>query len=168
MVNLSRRTLVAAAAAFAVTSRPGFAANPRVIGWEDLIPPGVPYAEIIGEGEMDAIKDTWLPEFDENATKLNKKLHGAYIKMPGYMLPIDMSAAGVTSFIMVPYAGACIHTPPPPANQLVFVESKKPWPSESLWDPVWVTGRMRHQLQYTSVADIGYAMEANLIEIYEW
>lgn len=167
-MDLSRRTLVTAAAAFAATPRAGFAASARVIGWEDLIPPGIPYSEIIGEGKMDAIKDTWLPEFDKNATKLNKDLHGAYIKMPGYMLPVDMSAAGVTSFIMVPYAGACVHTPPPPANQLVFVESKKPWPGESLWDPVWVTGRMRHELQYTSLADIGYAMEADLIEAYEW
>jgi hypothetical protein len=167
-MTLSRRNLVAAAAAFAATPRASFAATARVLGWEDLIPPGVPYAEIIGEGEMDAIKDTWLPEFDENATKLNKELHGAYIKMPGYVLPIDMSNAGVTSFIMVPYVGACIHTPPPPANQLVFVDSKKPWPSEKLWDPVWVTGRMRHELQSTSIADIGYALEAELIEVYEW
>jgi hypothetical protein len=167
-MNLSRRTLVTAAAAFAATPRASWAETARVIGWEDLIPPGVPYAEIIGEGEVDAIKDTWLPEFDENATKLNKKLHGAYIKMPGYVLPIDMSTAGVTSFIMVPYVGACIHTPPPPANQLVFVDSQKPWPSDKLWDPVWVTGRMRHELQSTSVADIGYALDAELIEVYEW
>jgi hypothetical protein len=165
---LSRRTLLAAAAAFAATPRSGWADTPREIEWKDLIPPGVPYGEIIGEGEIDALKDTWLPEFDENATKLNMELHGAYIKMPGYVLPIDMSTAGVTSFIMVPYVGACIHTPPPPANQLVFVDSKKPWPSDKLWDPVWVTGRMRHELQSTSVADIGYALDAELIEVYEW
>ena len=82
-MQLSRRALVAAVAAFAVTPRTGWAATPRVIAWKDLIPPGVPYAEIIGAGEIDAAKDTWLPEFDENATKLNKELHGAYIKMLG-------------------------------------------------------------------------------------
>ncbi|MGC3939899.1 DUF3299 domain-containing protein [Roseobacter sp. EG26] len=167
-MTLSRRHLIAAAAACAALPRAGVAATPRVIGWDDLIPPGVPYAEIIGEGEIDAINDTWLPEFDENATKLNKELHGAYIKMPGYVLPIDMSTAGVTSFIMVPYVGACIHTPPPPANQLVFVDSKTPWPSDQLWDPVWVTGRMRHELQSTTIADIGYGLSADLIEVYEW
>lgn len=166
-MTLSRRHLIAVATAYAALPRSSFAATPRVITWEDLIPPGVPYAEIIGEGEMDAIKDTWLPEFDENATKLNKDLHGAYIKMPGYMLPVDLSAAGVTSFLMVPYAGACVHVPPPPANQLVFVESKKPWKGDQLWAPVWVTGRMRHELQYTSIADIGYALTADLIEVYE-
>lgn len=131
-------------------------------------PPGVPYSQIIGEGEMDARADRWLPEFDEHATKLNKALNGAYIKMPGYMLPIDMSTAGVTSFLMVPYVGACLHTPPPPANQLVYVESKRPWPSDQLWDPVWVTGRIKHELQSTSIADIGYSMTADKIETYEW
>ncbi|MGC1496622.1 MAG: DUF3299 domain-containing protein [Sulfitobacter sp.] len=164
----SRRHLIAIAAASAALPRASLAATPRVIAWEDLIPPGVPYAQIIGRGEVDEAKDTWLPEFDKNATKLNKELHGAYIKMPGYVLPIDMSTAGVTSFIMVPYVGACIHTPPPPANQLVFVDSKKPWPSDKLWDPVWVTGRMRHELQSTTIADIGYALNADLIEVYEW
>lgn len=168
MMTLSRRTLMTAAAAFTATPPAVWAETPRVLGWEDLIPPGVPYSEIIGEGEMDAFKDTWLPVFDENATKLNKDLHGAFIKLPGYMLPIDMTAAGVTSFLMVPYAGACVHTPPPPANQLVYVESKKPWPTQSQWDPVWVTGRMRHELQSTTLADIGYALDADLIEAYEW
>lgn len=166
-MTLSRRHLICAGAACAALPRASFADTPRVIGWEDLIPAGVPYSEIIGEGEIDARRDVWLPEFDENATKLNKDLHGAYIKMPGYMLPVDMSAAGVTSFLMVPYAGACIHTPPPPANQLVFVESETPWPNNQLWSPVWVTGRMRHELQYTSLADIGYAMDADMIEAYE-
>lgn len=167
-MTLSRRQLVAAAAACVALPRASLAATPRVLSWEDLIPPGVPYSEIVGMGEIDAIRDTWLPEFDENATKLNAELNGAYIKMPGYMLPIDLSTAGVTSFIMVPYVGACIHTPPPPANQLVFVDSKKPWPSDKLWDPVWVTGQIKHELQSTTIADIGYAMQAEKIEVYEW
>ena len=167
-MHLSRRQLVAAAAAFGAAPEASFAATPRNVTWEDLIPAGVPYGEIIGQGEIDAINDRWLPEFDENATKLNKELDGAYIRMPGYVLPIDLSTDGVTSFIMVPYVGACIHTPPPPANQLVFVDSEKPWPSDQLWDPVWVTGRIRHELQSTTIADIGYAMQAELIEVYEW
>lgn len=167
-MKLSRRQIVAAAAAFTTLPRAGFAATPRLVTWDDLIPPGVPYAEIIGEGEIDEVRDTWLPQFDENATKLNEELDGAYIKMPGYVLPIDIGAAGVTSFIMVPYVGACIHVPPPPANQLVFVETREPWPSDSLWDPVWVTGQMKHELQSTDLADIGYAMTADRIEPYEW
>ncbi|MEP1942209.1 MAG: DUF3299 domain-containing protein [Sulfitobacter sp.] len=167
-MTLSRRHLVMTSIALLTQPRASFAKTARVVAWEDLIPPGVPYSEIIGEGEMDEARDTWLPEFDENATKLNKKLDGAYIKMPGYMLPIDLTSAGVTSFLMVPYVGACLHVPPPPANQLVYVESKRPWASDKMWDPVWVTGRMKPELQSTSIADIGYSLVADQIETYEW
>jgi len=97
---------------------------PSEIMWDDLIPPGVPYSEIIGEGEMDLVNDTWNPIYDANGVKLNDDLDGSYIKMPGFVIPLETTAAGVTNFILVPYAGACIHTPPPPANQLVMVDRR--------------------------------------------
>lgn len=165
---LSRRHLIKAAAASAVIPVAGQANTPKEIMWEDLIPPGVPYSEIIGEGEIDMINDTWRPIFDANATKLNPALDGAYIKMPGFIIPIDLSTDGVTSFVLVPYVGACIHTPPPPPNQLVFVTTKDPWPSDDLWEAVWVTGLMQHEIQKTEVADTGYVITADAMETYVW
>lgn len=142
--------------------------TPQEVGWDDLIPPGVAYSEIIGEGEIDLINDTWNPIYDANAVKLNDALDGAYIKMPGFIIPFDIGAEGVTRFMLVPYVGACIHTPPPPANQLVMVDSSQPWPNDALWDPVWVTGRMRTQLQTTDLATTGYAIAADALEVYIW
>ena len=167
-MNLSRRTLIKIATAIIALPRVVSAAAPREITWDDLIPPGVPYSEIIAEGELDEENDYWRPIFDENSTKLNPALADAYIKMPGFIIPIDISADGVTSFILVPYVGACIHVPPPPPNQLVFVTTKVPWPSERLWEAVWVTGTMQNKVQYTEVADTGYELEADRIEIYIW
>ena len=167
-MNLSRRTLIKSATALIGLPRVVSAAAPREITWDDLIPPGVPYSEIIAEGELDEENDYWRPIFDENSTKLNPALADAYIKMPGFIIPIDISADGVTSFILVPYVGACIHVPPPPPNQLVFVSTKVPWPSERLWEAVWVTGTMQNKVQYTEVADTGYELEADRIEIYIW
>ncbi|MDO6590004.1 DUF3299 domain-containing protein [Loktanella sp. D2R18] len=167
-MKVSRRQMLAIAAAGVAIPRVA-AANPATeITWDDLIPPGVPYSEIIGEGVMDEVNDIWLPVFDGNATKLNPTLDGAYIKMPGFIIPMEQTAAGVTSFILVPYVGACIHTPPPPPNQLVFVNAVTPWPSDNLWDAVWVTGQMQHELQTTEVAQTGYVLEAELMEIYVW
>ena len=145
-----------------------FAGMPREIEWDDLIPPGVPYSEIIGEGELDEARDFWAPIYDENAVKLNEELNGRYIKMPGFIIPFDVSTKGVTEFMLVPYVGACIHTPPPPANQLVMVKSEKPWPSDQLWDPVWVTGVMRTELQDTNLGQTGYFIAADDLEIYVW
>lgn len=167
-MKLSRRTLIKIATALIALPRVVSAAAPREITWDDLIPPGVPYSEIIAEGELDEENDYWRPIFDENSTKLNPALADAYIKMPGFIIPIDISADGVTSFILVPYVGACIHVPPPPPNQLVFVSTKVPWPSERLWEAVWVTGTMQNKVQYTEVADTGYELEADRIETYIW
>ena len=150
------------------TPKTALAATPRVIMWEDLIPAGAPYAEIIGEGELDEANDVWNPIYDANGVKLNEDLDGAYIKMPGFIIPFDGSAEGVTNFILVPYIGACIHTPPPPANQLVMVNATEPWPSDQLWDPVWVTGVMRTQLQATDLGQTGYSIATDEMEVYEW
>ncbi|MCV3271296.1 DUF3299 domain-containing protein [Roseobacter sinensis] len=168
MTRLTRRNLIAAGLAGATWPATALATAPRAVAWDDLIPPGVPYAEIIGEGEMDVVNDTWNPIYDANATKLNAALDGAYIRMPGYIIPMEVSANGVSEFILVPYVGACIHVPPPPPNQLVFVTTEIPWPGNQLWEAVWVTGTMRTQLQSTDLADIGYALTAAEIELYEW
>lgn len=142
-------------------------ADAVAISWDDLIPPGIPYSEIIGAGDIDEVADTWKPVFDENATKLNPALDGAYVRMPGYITPLDISANGLTYFILVPYLGACIHVPPPPPNQLVFVTTKTPWPVSKMDRAIWVTGWMRNKLQTTALAEIGYQLEADQIEVYQ-
>ncbi|PWR04309.1 DUF3299 domain-containing protein [Meridianimarinicoccus roseus] len=166
--RLSRRAFGLLAAAGAALPRAALATPFREITWDDLIPPGVPYAEIIGEGEIDEQNDTWNPIFDENATRLNTALDGASVKLPGYIIPLDIGAEGVTSFVLVPYVGACIHVPPPPPNQLVFVTTETPWPGDMLWDAVWVSGRLAARLQSTAIAEIGYQITAERIEVYEW
>jgi uncharacterized protein len=167
-MKLSRRHIIAGGFAAAASARPSLALSPLEIGWEDLIPPGVPYSEIIGEGDLDEVNDSWSPIFDANATKLNEDLDGAYIRMPGYILPLEIGTDGVTDFILVPYIGACIHTPPPPPNQLVFAKAAKPWPGDQLWDAVWVSGTLRTRLQSTAIAQTGYALSVDTMETYEW
>ncbi|MFZ5964240.1 DUF3299 domain-containing protein [Thalassococcus sp. BH17M4-6] len=165
---LNRRNTLLLLSASLAAPRAALAATPREIAWDDLIPPGVPYSEIIGEGELDEVNDLWNPIYDANGVKLNEALNDAYIKMPGFIIPFELSAEGVTEFMLVPYVGACIHTPPPPANQLVMVTAEKPWPGDELWNPVWVTGRMRTQLQSTDLGQTGYSIVADEIAVYEW
>ena len=169
MTMTRRETLLTLAALPALgVATPLVARSARQIGWADLIPPGVPPAEIVSEGTVDAIKDIWRPVFDENATRFNTALSGVNVRMPGYMLPLATSGSGVTEFILVPYAGACIHVPPPPPNQLVFVTTERPWNAQVMFEPVWVTGTLAIDPISTNLADIGYSMEADLIELYEW
>lgn len=166
-LHLTRRHFALLSLA-ALSVRGAQAAPYREIDWDDLIPPGVPYAEIIGDGDKDIVNDTWAPVFDENATKLNTALDGAEIKLPGYMIPLDVGAEGVRAFMLVPYVGACIHVPPPPPNQLIFVTTQTPWPSDDIWDAIWVSGRLQASPKSTELAEVGYQLQAEKIEIYEW
>ena len=140
----------------------------REITWDDLVPPGVPQSEIVGPGYIDEANDIWRPEYDANATRFNTGLDGAMVRLPGYVIPMDTAAEGTRTFVLVPYVGACIHTPPPPANQLVLVTSDRPWPIEDLWTPIWAEGRMTIEQQTTALAEVGYRLTADTIEVYEW
>lgn len=165
---LNRRSALMLLSAAAATPKVAMAKAATEITWEQLIPEGVAYSEIIGEGELDEINDTWNPIYDANATKLNEDLNGTYIRMPGFIIPFDYTAEGVTDFMLVPYVGACIHVPPPPANQLVMVQARTPWPGDDIWDPVWVTGTLRTQLQSTELGQTGYFLSADEMEVYVW
>ena len=52
----------------------------------------------------------------------NADLNDKNIRMPGYLLPLEFENRKVTEFLLVPWVGACIHTPPPPPNQIVHVK----------------------------------------------
>jgi hypothetical protein len=66
----------------------------------------------------------------------------------------------VTSFLLVPYLGACIHVPPPPANQIIYVEGGQSIEIDNPFEPVWVTGTLSTQPLATELADVGYRLAA--------
>ncbi len=72
----------------------------------------------------------------------------------------------MTAFILVPFVGACVHVPPPPANQLVFVTTEVPYESSGLFEPVNVTGMFGKASTSTQLADIAYALSADHIELF--
>ena len=88
------------------------------------------------------------------------------VRLPGFIVPIDYSGTGVTAFILVPYVGACVHVPPPPANQLVFVTTNDPYEGTGLFEAVNVTGMFGTASMSTQLADIAYALSADQIEHY--
>jgi len=102
----------------------------------------------------------------ENAP-LVKKYEGKKIKLAGYIIPLDFEATKVRKFLLVPYVGACIHVPPPPTNQVVYVESMKAIAVSGLFDPVYVTGKMSLVSSKTVLAEAGYRIDATEIVPYE-
>lgn len=167
---MHRRHMLSCLAAASVLLPASFskAATTREITWDDLIPIDVPYGEITGDFDPYGPEGARLPPYDENAYKFVEDLNGERIKLPGYIIPFDYGEHGVTSFILAPYIGACIHVPPPPANQLIFVNTETPFADAGLFEAVWVTGILQVSLQETELAEIGYELSAEHIEIYEW
>lgn len=111
----------------------------------------------------------------QRARSVNAVLDGETVRMPGYLLPLEFSGKEVTEFLLVPYVGACIHTPPPPPNQIVHVKPDKPVANLTVFAPIWVTGRMSTVSAKKSLSlvdgaadiDVGYSMRASLVEPYK-
>ncbi len=117
----------------------------------------------------------WQLQVEERNKQVVSELDGTQIKLAGYLLPLEYSEKGEKEFLLVPYVGACIHSPAPPPNQIVFVELNQSFKPEELYAPVWVTGTMRTKTSSRALsyvdgsADIpvGYTLEAKLIEAYQ-
>ena len=123
------------------------------------------------ERQLDEIQ----AELDRRDTMVNRDLEGSVVRIPGYALPLEMNETGVTEFLLVPYVGACIHTPPPPPNQMVFVKLREEYEVTSLFDPVWITGQISVEqasrslsfIDGTSDVATGYAINGVSVEPYE-
>jgi len=131
---------------------------------------------------MPAVRETGI-DLDEvlerrkrARTAVVEELDGKRVRMPGYLLPLELDGTRVTEFFLVPYVGACIHVPPPPPNQIVHVKlaENESYQSRELFEPVWVTGVMSTTSTVQELylvdgsADIstGYSLTANRVEPY--
>lgn len=91
-------------------------------------------------------------------------LDGKRIRIGGYVVPLDFDATTVKDFLLVPFVGACIHVPPPPANQIIHVVSETGFEVGGTFDPVWVTGTIRAETSSTGLAETGYSINAETVE----
>jgi hypothetical protein len=108
------------------------------------------------------------------ATRVNEALVGETVRIPGYVVPLEFADQKAVEFLLVPTAGACIHTPPPPANQLVHVRYLQGLELKGLYAPVWVEGRIEAQRSVQGVryvdgdasVETSYFMQPALVEPY--
>jgi uncharacterized protein len=168
--------LVLLASAF--TALPAAEAAPpatyREIDWLALVPKDWKPQE-----RLDRRKAQSLNDGDALAQEMQKELrevldtaptvsamNGAAIRLPGFVVPIEQTRDGITEFLLVPYHGACIHTPPPPANQIVHVRAKAPVKGFQAMSTVWVTGVLHTVRKDSGMGVSGYALELAGIEAY--
>ena len=103
-----------------------------------------------------------------SSTRVIDKLDGELVRLPGFVVPLEFNKEqAVTHFFLVPYFGACIHVPPPPPNQIVFIEYEKGFKLESLNQPVWVSGVLNTKLVQNQTATSAYAIKVERVELYK-
>ena len=93
-------------------------------------------------------------------------LNGSRIRIPGFIVPLENQRGQITEFLLVPYFGACIHTPPPPSNQIIHVLPVKPLKNEQTMDAVWVSGVLETTRSDTGMGSAGYRMKAETVAPY--
>ena len=142
----------------------------REIDWDDLIPADAIDKIVLPdtlEGELRTrlLGDEAMATGREVVAELDKE----QIRLPGYVVPITSDGPGtVKQFLLVPYMGACMHLPPPPPNQIVYVILNEPYELRSLWEPFWVDGKMLVQSQSLDIAEAAYTIdEADLIPYFQ-
>lgn len=145
----------------------------REIDWEALLPKDYRSTASGAGGPPVAIHD-YLGEAAPAAQQVadfsvNKELNGVAVKLPGFIVPLDVGKDGIVSeFFLVPYFGACIHVPPPPPNQIVYVRAAKGVALDSIYEAYWITGRMSIQKKDTRLGASAYQLDAEKVEIYKY
>ena len=117
--------------------------------------------------------------FQEEIVRRNRAvvgdMEGRLVRLAGYVLPLEFSGSGVNEFLLVPYIGACIHVPPPPPNQIVYVRLNQTMNVDDSYIPVWVTGKMtiKPTNKDLSLVDgqgsipVGYTLDAIRVDPYK-
>lgn len=105
------------------------------------------FSMVVVDGD-DPVEVSWrvLAGLDYQTGELSERLAevaGKTVKIPGFTVPLEDFASSATEFLLVPYVGACVHTPPPPPNQLVYVEMDEGKRAKmDGWNPVWLEGTL--------------------------
>lgn len=169
-----KRLLIAMLLAFSVA---GQAADDwPELKWPDLVPKHWdPRAEFKGMN-LDLSK---LQDSDPRAMELLDKLRQAWdnaptepalngkrLRIAGFAIPLERKEGRVTEFLLLPYFGACIHSPPPPANQIIHVKSDTPVKGFKSMSAVWVSGTMGLARGNSELGVSGYSIQAKRVELY--
>lgn len=119
---------------------------------------------------MEKVRDAW------NSAPVVPALNGSHVKIPGFVVPLDIDRHKIKEFLLVPYFGACIHVPPPPGNQVIHILTTKTLTNEQnemlkkallIQGPVFVSGVLATESSNTDMGFAGYSMKADIIEPYK-
>ena len=173
-----RRPLIVAALACTLLGPPVLsqaADAAKETSWEELMPKDWdPMKDLRQLGDAGLVQEGSVKErnlmrqmrelWDHAPT--NPKMDGARVRLPGYVVPLEEVKGELKEFLLVPYFGACIHSPPPPANQIVHVISGTPLKGWRTMDAVWVNGTLKATRSDSAMGASAYVIQDPSVERY--
>lgn len=108
-------------------------------------------------------------EFDPQTNQMPERLRaldGQKIRSPGFMVPLEDNRARVSEFLLVPNPQACIHAPPPPSNQMVYVRMVS-GDAKTLFGPVMVEGILRVTSQTHQYGTASFQIYGENVDPYD-
>ncbi len=161
----------------AAAAAPAGLSKVQEIGWEELMP----------EGEEERLTELYQQQIillyggggveegssADQAIQIGTfntvpELAGQTVRIPGYTVPFEYgSDAEISEFLLVPYFGACLHAPPPPPNQTIFVRSETPIKLRDLAQAVWVEGELRTETAESPLASAAYTIVLDRVTDYD-
>lgn len=156
--------LAMALTALMLVAPPAWADEYSLLEWDDLIP----LAEQLNPPpfpEVDHDDEFAIPA--QPIGKVVPSLNGKKVRLPGFVVPLEGDSQQITAFLLVPYFGACIHVPPPPTNQIVYVEYPAGAKVDDLWDAVWVTGTLHTTGASHEMGDAAYSLQGTSVAPYQ-
>ncbi|MFZ6643943.1 DUF3299 domain-containing protein [Undibacterium sp. TC4M20W] len=155
------------------TPAPDTSDSYKEIRWEALIPknwdPSKDFKNLdmnfLNDGDPRAMAALQTMREAWDKAPVEASLNGTRIRIPGFIVPLDGERGKLREFLLVPYFGGCIHTPPPPANQIIDVVLDKPAKIQMM-DAVWVSGVLETTRSDTSMGSAGYRLKGMKVEAY--
>jgi hypothetical protein len=141
------------------------------IDWSDLLPENerAHFSASAPPPEHGPLGEGGPPAVQKLTTTFNEELADMVVRLPGFIVPIGAPRGGmITEFLLVPYIGVCIHVPPPPPNQMVYVTTESGIAADAIHEAYWVTGKMRVESRTTELGTAAYALAASKVERYEY
>ena len=146
----------------------------RQIEWDDLMPAdwdpmkGVQTLQLMALGDGDPRASAALEKLKKawDEAPVVPAMDNQHVVIAGFAVPLDAEGTNVHEMLLVPYFGACIHTPPPPANQVIHVILPKPAKGVRMMDTVWITGTLHVATATTSLGPSGYQLDGESVAPY--
>lgn len=139
----------------------------RSITWWDLLSEEEfdYYEEVNASFDADP---NYVPENDPPEPQVNSSMDGQQVRIPGFLVGVDTDPddfSKVNSFLFVPYQGACIHVPAPPANQTIFAEMDEAVQSDP-YTGFWLYGTIHIETGSNEFASYYYTFTGDKLEFY--